>query len=209
MTGLGCRGERARQGYNRFLALHPQGLANTLMGLAALRVQLPGRAVELLLRGALGARKLAEAAPSPGPGPGLVKPEASAGPAGATSSEGDTGNGGRPGGQNQRSRERQLQSRAGPGVAPCELAAVALALARCGHVPAGRWARRFLAAAAREMGRFGARWVGGRPGPAHRLHVHGVEEAHTRMLMALVSGSFRPALHAFARAAEAICLTPA
>lgn len=143
-------------------AAPPQGLANTLTGLAALRVQLPGRVVELLLRGALGPRTLAEAAPPPalGPGAGPVELEA-AGPVVAVPNARGMGTQSPPG-----DKERQLQQRPVPGVTPGELASVALALSRCGHVPSGRWAGRFLAAAARQMGSFGARWVGARETPS-------------------------------------------
>eukprot|EP00198_Chlamydomonas_reinhardtii_P004578 XP_001693914.1 predicted protein [Chlamydomonas reinhardtii] len=141
--------------------MKPLEVISTLWGLSRLRVQLPERAVALLLRGGLGAAVLAPPAAA----------AASTAAAAAAAHQGDESDdvgstaGAASPAQRVRARPNRLGHRAaaagaaagGPVAGPGDLAGAALVLARCRVVPDGRWMSRFYAAVARELQRFGPR----------------------------------------------------
>ena len=144
-----------------YMCVHVQEVISTLWGLSRLRVQLPERAVALLLRGGLGAAVLAPPAAA----------AASTAAAAAAAHQGDESDdvgstaGAASPAQRVRARPNRLGHRAaaagaaagGPVAGPGDLAGAALVLARCRVVPDGRWMSRFYAAVARELQRFGPR----------------------------------------------------
>jgi hypothetical protein len=119
----------------------------TLWGLSRLGVQVPERAVALLLQGALGAAALygtlSPPPPLASPPPSSSSPAASAPlpppPSSLSPSPG---------------------SWSGRAVGPGDLAGVALVLAHCRHVPPRRWLVRFCAAVSRQLPLFRPRCAG-------------------------------------------------
>ncbi|GLI64662.1 hypothetical protein VaNZ11_007990, partial [Volvox africanus] len=120
----------------------PQSLVNTLWGLSRLRVQLPERAVALLLEGGLGATALYGT-------PNTMTSRSSC--AGASGS-----------GRYSRSvfdiapRPPRVAA-AAVAASPAELAGTALVLAHCRHVPPYSWLIRYCSAVARQLHLFGPR----------------------------------------------------